>query len=255
MKTCSVQLRSSAALILVLYCSTVLSQIDHEFTYVVGCFFNGSTELFMEFDAEELFYADFDNESIVFTVPAFFMVDPSQVYDKEHAYINAKKGKRACSALMTYFIVEEQYPEEFKEPPDSILYTFEEVQRGVENRLICFVTHFYPPPIKVSWTRNNQPVTEGVSTSRFYPNKDRIFYYFSTLKFTPSDGDIYSCTVEHVALEMPQTRTWEPDFSHQTLGVGLDIYCGVGLVVGLLGVGVGTFLIAKGLQENQLHVM
>lgn len=36
----------------------------------------------------------------------------------------------------------------------------------------------------------------------------------------------------------------EPEFSHQS--VGLDVFCGVGLSVGLLGVAVGTFLIVKG---------
>lgn len=37
----------------------------------------------------------------------------------------------------------------------------------------------------------------------------------------------------------------EPDFSHDS-SVGPDVYCGVGLAVGLLGVAAGTFLMVKG---------
>uniref|UniRef100_A0A8P4KDJ9 Ig-like domain-containing protein n=1 Tax=Dicentrarchus labrax TaxID=13489 RepID=A0A8P4KDJ9_DICLA len=93
-------------------------------------------------------------------------------------------------------------------PPESILYPAEDVQFGVENSLTCFVNHFYPPYIKVSWTKNGRPVSEGVSLSRYYPNNDQTFHQFSTLTFTPMEGDMYSCTVEHSALDSPKTRIW-----------------------------------------------
>lgn len=37
---------------------------------------------------------------------------------------------------------------------------------------------------------------------------DQTFHMFSTLKFTPGEWDIYSCTVVHSALEEPKTKTW-----------------------------------------------
>ena len=94
-----------------------------------------------------------------------------------------------------------------KDPPQSIIYPAEDVELGVENSLICFVNHIFPPYIEVSWTKNGRPVSEGV-LSRYYPNNDQTFHQFSTLTFTPSEGDIYSCTVEHLALEKPKTRFW-----------------------------------------------
>ncbi|KAL2092143.1 hypothetical protein ACEWY4_011941 [Coilia grayii] len=72
--------------------------------------------------------------------------------------------------------------------------------------LICFVNHFYPPSITVRWTRNNMAVTDGVNQSRYRMNTDATFHLFSTLDFTPQEGDIYACTVEHQALAQPSTQ-------------------------------------------------
>uniref|UniRef100_A0A8C6LY59 Immunoglobulin C1-set domain-containing protein n=1 Tax=Nothobranchius furzeri TaxID=105023 RepID=A0A8C6LY59_NOTFU len=38
---------------------------------------------------------------------------------------------------------------------------------------------------------------------------DRSFHIFSSLNFVPKDGDIYSCTVEHEALEEPKNWSWK----------------------------------------------
>lgn len=94
------------------------------------------------------------------------------------------------------------------DPPEIVLFSSDKVELGVENSLICFVNHFYPPSINVTWTKNGHPVSTGVSLSRYFPNKDQTFHQFSTLTFTPSEGDFYSCTVEHSALETPKTRIW-----------------------------------------------
>ncbi|CAN9514229.1 unnamed protein product [Ophioblennius macclurei] len=250
MKTCSSHLRRSAVLIVVLHSFTAICQIDHEITYVVGCFNNFSTQAQYEFDSEEMMYANFADNTFVYNFPAFFMFDPTKVFDTEHFLRNARKAKKSCSAIVTFVDAEEKHPPENKDPPDSVLYSARQVKFGTENTLVCFVNHFFPPLIKVSWTKNNQPVSEGVSLSRYYPNSDRTFHQFSTLKFTPKKGDIYTCTVEHMALESPTTRIWESNESLEDHTVGLDIYCGVGLGLGFLGVAIGTFLIVKGLEKK-----
>ena len=88
------------------------------------------------------------------------------------------------------------------------MYVHDEVRLGSENTLICYVTGFYPPRLTVKWTRNNNNVTQGVSSSQIHINNDGTFNQFSTLKFTPQEGDMYTCTVEHSALEGPMTRYW-----------------------------------------------
>ncbi|XP_071325277.1 H-2 class II histocompatibility antigen, A-U alpha chain-like [Trachinotus anak] len=236
-------MRRAAVIILILnHCA--FSEIAHEIVRFVGCFDNGTTEVLFEYDAEEILYVDFERQELVYTVPPFLVSDPSEMFEGLRVYIDAVKGKRVCSAVLTFFKLEEKNPPEEEDPPESVLYPAEDVQPGVENSLICFVNHFYPPFIKVSWTKNGHPVSEGVSLSRYYANNDQTFYQFSTLTFTPTEDDIYSCTVEHSALERPRTKIWEPEFSHQSQGP--DIFCGVGLTLGFLGVTAGTILIVKG---------
>ncbi|XP_059194417.1 H-2 class II histocompatibility antigen, A-U alpha chain-like [Centropristis striata] len=244
MKTCSPDMKLTALVILMINSYCAFSQIPHEVLYVIGCFEAGETQVQFEFDAEEILYVDFDREEVVYTVPRFIVDDVSKIFDNLNVFKNAKKAKNACQPILEVYKLEERSPPEETDPPENVLYPADDVQLGVENSLVCFVNHFYPPHIKVTWTRNGQQVLEGVSLSRYYPNNDQTFHQFSTLTFTPREGDIYSCTVEHLALDRPQTRIWEPNFSPHS--VGLDVYCGVGLTVGLLGVAAGTFLMVKG---------
>ncbi|XP_041843019.1 LOW QUALITY PROTEIN: H-2 class II histocompatibility antigen, A-U alpha chain-like [Melanotaenia boesemani] len=236
-------LKRSALIILMLNSFCAFLQKAHEITYVVGCFENGTTETLLEFDSDEVFYVDFEKGEVEYTGPYMPGFDPSQLFQDLQIYKNALRNSKACKAIVAYGTIMEKQPSEEKDPPESILYTAEEVDKGVENSLICFVNHFYPPLIKVTWTKNGQPVSEGVSLSRYYPNQDQTFHQFSTLTFTPTETDIYSCTVEHMALDRPQTRIWEPDFHHQHFE--LDVFCSVGLILGLLGIVAGTFLIVK----------
>ncbi|XP_038567428.1 RLA class II histocompatibility antigen, DP alpha-1 chain-like [Micropterus salmoides] len=237
-------MKCSALIILMLNSFCAFSEIPHEIIYFVGCFVNGTAEVQFEFDGEEILYVDFPKEEIIYTVPRFINPDPSQILVGLSILRDALENKDFCSFFTVIGAEIAKIPPEEKNPPESILYPAEEAQLGVENSLTCFVNHFYPPDIKVSWTKNGRPVSEGVSLSRYHPNDDQTFHQFSTLAFTPREGDIYSCTVEHSALEWPKTRIWELDLNQPSLGP--DIFCGVGLTLGLMGIAVGVFLIAKG---------
>ncbi|XP_023118328.2 H-2 class II histocompatibility antigen, A-Q alpha chain-like isoform X1 [Amphiprion ocellaris] len=243
---CSSNMKLSAGLILLLHSLGIVAQFVHDITYIVGCFEDTTTIAQYEFDGEEILYADFDRQQVVYTIPPYLVPDPVHVFGDLHVYRNALKARRACAGVVAYCKVEGIHPEEVKDPPESFIYPEDEVILGLENSLICFVNHFYPPSINVSWTKNGLPVSEGMSLSQYYPNSDQTFHRFSMLTFTPSEGDVYSCTVEHSALDTPKTRIWDVEFpkSHQSLIA--DVYCGVGLSLGLLGVAVGTFLIVKG---------
>lgn len=95
------------------------------------------------------------------------------------------------------------------DPPSSpMIYTRNYVVLGQKNTLICHVTGFYPAPVNVSWTKNEQKVTEGTSINKPYPKTDGTFDQISRLDFIPEQGDIYSCSVQHPALDQPVTRLW-----------------------------------------------
>uniref|UniRef100_A0A8C6V278 Ig-like domain-containing protein n=1 Tax=Neogobius melanostomus TaxID=47308 RepID=A0A8C6V278_9GOBI len=190
----------------------------------LGCFYNGTVEVIYEIDGDLALYADFQNNVIVSTVPPYVQFD---IGPYPNIFSNTLKAKRACLVAQT---IAKEILKDTEAP---------EVQ---ENHLICFVNRFYPPRVKVTWTKNNRPVSAGVSTSSYMPNNDQTFHCFSTLTITPEHGDVYSCTVEHAALETPTTRIWGEFLTY----LALDLYCGGGLTVAFVGVAIGTFLIVKG---------
>lgn len=195
-------------------------------------------------------YADFQKNEIVLTAPPYIHLDISQF---PTLFRNAVKARNACylGQAMAEEILKDIVAPEVQDPPETMLYPADEVWKGVENSLVCFVTHFHPPPIKVTWTKNNHPVLKGVSISSYMPNKDQTFRVFSTLTFIPEHGDVYSCTVEHPALDTPTTRILDVDLwttSYEDLT--FDLYCGAGLTVAFVGVALGTFFIIKGRYKH-----
>uniref|UniRef100_A0A3B4D3N0 Ig-like domain-containing protein n=1 Tax=Pygocentrus nattereri TaxID=42514 RepID=A0A3B4D3N0_PYGNA len=128
--------------------------------------------------------------------------------------------------------------------PQSSIYSKDDVELGSNNTLICFITAFYPPRIGVWWTKNNANVTDGVRFSRFYPIGDGTFNLVSRLSVIPEKGDIYTCTVEHVALDRHLTKTWDVQVAMPN--VGPIAFCGVGLGLGLIGVIAGIVFLIKG---------
>ncbi|XP_036071674.1 RLA class II histocompatibility antigen, DP alpha-1 chain-like [Oryzias melastigma] len=241
-------IKSFAATHLMIWSFVASSQDKHELSYFVGSFRNGSSEALLEFDSDEVFYVDFERKTVVCTGPSSIKGKISEILQSLNLYNSARKNIAVTMALVEYFTAQTEEQEKIDPPEEMFLYTTAEVHSGVENTIICFVSGFYPPAIKVRWTKNGNPVSEGVSRSRYYPNKDQSFYHFSTLSFTPSETDVYSCTVEHPALESPRTVLWEPEFHHQHHN--LDIFFAVSLGLGLLGVATGICLFIKALERS-----
>uniref|UniRef100_A0A668A2Y8 Ig-like domain-containing protein n=1 Tax=Myripristis murdjan TaxID=586833 RepID=A0A668A2Y8_9TELE len=211
----------------------VRAEVLHQTIQVIGCSASNG-EFMVGLDTEEEWYADFKNHRGVIVLPKF--ADPVSY---EGLYQMAVGTLKTCKANLATLDGAYNNPPKSVSPASTI-YTRNRVQLDVENHLICHVSGFFPAPVSVYWTRNDQIVTEGTSINTPYPSKDGTFTQISTLKFTPQQGDIYSCTVQHPALEQPLTRVWGDP------GIGPVVFCGLGLTVGLLGVATGTFFLIKG---------
>nr|AAD39869.1 MHC class II antigen [Ictalurus punctatus] len=194
-------------------------------------------------DGEEMFYADFEKKDIVNALPPF--ADPGE-FTGGFAFAESKTAN--CQANLQVLSVEFKDKPLPQDAPQSSIYARTGVQLGSENLLICHASRFFPPPVRVRWTKNNLDVTDKSSLSQYYPNDDETFNQFSHLPFTPQEGDVYTCTVQHEALQTPDTRTWEVNVDLPS--VGPAVFCGVGVAVGLLGVATGTFFLVKGNQCN-----
>lgn len=79
----------------------------------MACFDNGKTEVQVEFDTEEIVYADFEKQELVYTVPKFVMLDPSKMLGDITVYNDAKKSKNTCSKVVAYCTaMEKDLPDE-----------------------------------------------------------------------------------------------------------------------------------------------
>ncbi|XP_032443171.1 HLA class II histocompatibility antigen, DQ beta 1 chain-like isoform X3 [Xiphophorus hellerii] len=103
--------------------------------------------------------------------------------------------------------------------------------------LVCSAYNFYPKQIQITWLRNDQEVTEGVSNTDVIPDGELYYQFHSYLEYTPTSGERISCMVEHVTLWEPRIIVWNnslPEGEKTKIVVGL---CGLifGLVIFLSG--------------------
>lgn len=75
---------------------------------MVGCFDDGTTEVQYEFDAEEIMHVDFERSEVVYTVPRFLIINPSQAFQSLQVYNNAVKAKNTCPAILSFWLIEEK---------------------------------------------------------------------------------------------------------------------------------------------------
>uniref|UniRef100_A0A673KGH8 Zgc:123107 n=1 Tax=Sinocyclocheilus rhinocerous TaxID=307959 RepID=A0A673KGH8_9TELE len=139
-------------------------------------------------DGEEAWHADFNQKTGVVTLPDF--ADPMSF---PGFYEVSLADQEVCKQNLFWLAIVFNMNDVqlFTDPPETSIYPRNDVQLAVENTLICHVTGFFPPPVNVSWTKNNVVVTEGVSLSQYRPRSDGTFHVFSSLKITPEERDIY----------------------------------------------------------------
>uniref|UniRef100_A0A3B5Q532 HLA class II histocompatibility antigen, DQ beta 1 chain-like n=1 Tax=Xiphophorus maculatus TaxID=8083 RepID=A0A3B5Q532_XIPMA len=98
--------------------------------------------------------------------------------------------------------------------------------------LVCSAYNFYPKQIQITWLRNDQEVTEGVSNTDVIPDGELYYQFHSYLEYTPTSGERISCMVEHVTLWEPRIIVWNnslPEGEKTKIVVGL-----CGLIIGLV---------------------
>ncbi|XP_043102148.1 HLA class II histocompatibility antigen, DP alpha 1 chain-like [Puntigrus tetrazona] len=215
------------------------AEIVHEYFGIHGCSETDGEDMH-GLDEEEMWHADFNQKRGVLTLPDFAI--PIEFYGFYEESVIEMTGCKSDVAFLTKMF---KSPPPEMDAPQTSVYPKDDVELGVQNTLICHVTGFYPPSLSISWTKNNVNVTEGISLSQYRPRADGTFSIFSTFTFTPAEGDIYSCTVNHRALQSQhQTITWDVEVALPS--VGPAVFCGVGLTLGMLGVAAGTFFLIKG---------
>lgn len=201
-------------------------------------------EFMFDFDGDEIFHVDIKNRETVWRLKEF---GTFASFEAQGALANIAVDKANLEIMMK----RSNYTPNTNVPPEITVFPNTAVELGEPNILICFIDKFSPPVLNVTWLRNGKPVTTGVSETVFLPRQDHLFRKFYYLPFLPSNEDYYDCKVEHWSLEKPLIQHWEFEALTPLPETTENVVCGLGLVVGLVGIIVGTVLIIKGVRKGQ----
>ncbi|XP_043938090.1 uncharacterized protein LOC122810576 [Protopterus annectens] len=195
-------------------------QVDHVLRQSTTCQKDiPSGDFGFYFDGDEMFYVDLDSKEVVYKLPEF-----EKVFSFEAQY--GLQELAVCFFNLDIYIKRSRGISGPKVPPEVKIYPSRPVEVGKPSTLICHAGGFFPTVLNVSWSKNGSPLEEGITTTDFYPEKIFAFQRFSYLNFIPDEGDIYSCTVEHPALDRPTTVFWQAEkpLLHENRTVSLSIH-------------------------------
>ncbi|ELV10948.1 HLA class II histocompatibility antigen, DP alpha 1 chain [Tupaia chinensis] len=220
-------------------------QADHVSTYLAFTqTHRPSGEYMSQLDGDEVFYVDQDKRETIWSLEEF-----------GHAFsFDAQGALQNFAVVKSYLNVLTQrsnHTQASNEPPEVTVFPKKSVELGQPNVLICHMDKFFPPVLNVTWLRNGQPVTDGVAESLFLPTTEFRFHKFLYLTFVPSAEDVYDCRVEHWGLEEPLLMHWEAQEPVLVPETTETVVCALGLVLGLVGIIVGTVFIIKALRSSR----
>ncbi|XP_020794413.1 H-2 class II histocompatibility antigen, A-Q alpha chain-like [Boleophthalmus pectinirostris] len=222
--------------VLVLFCTFASVHGIHQLCHNVACFDTGATQLTLTADGDRILYVDFNNKSIVWNarVPSYYHSVYSFNYTINFQFqckfhLNTWKQDSTISKIPA--------------APEVLIYPKEDVKNQINNTLICFVRNFFPPIIKIQWTKNEEVIASDDPFEKMIPGSDGTFQVFSMLSFVPAHGDIYSCSVRHQTLKEPVVRFFE--FHSSGTDIGPMVYCAICTSLGIAAFISGTFLFLK----------
>uniref|UniRef100_A0A3B1J533 Ig-like domain-containing protein n=1 Tax=Astyanax mexicanus TaxID=7994 RepID=A0A3B1J533_ASTMX len=74
--------------------------------------------------------------------------------------------------------------------------------------LICSAYNFYPKHINITWLRDGQRVTGGVTYTEEMADGDWYYQSHAYLEYDPKPWENISCLVEHASFKQPRTYQW-----------------------------------------------
>ncbi|KAM5145818.1 class I histocompatibility antigen, F10 alpha chain-like isoform 2-T2 [Mantella aurantiaca] len=109
-------------------------------------------------------------------------------------------------------------------------------------RLQCLVYGFHPRAVAVKWVRNGVDHLPSEEITPILPHPDGTYQIRVTAEVPTTEGDTYSCHVDHSSLEDETLSVkWEPDNGSSTIVI-IAIVCAIAAVLIALVVGIVFYM-------------
>lgn len=229
---------------LVLFATLTSIHGMHKLCHNAACFDNDVTQISVTFDADDLLYVDFSNKSVVWQsrIPSYVYSVYTYNFSVNFQFqckFHLERWKRDTSVSVV------------PAAPEVLIYPKDEVIEHMDNTLICFARNFFPPTVKIKWTKNREVVAfDDDPFKKMIPASEGTFQVFSRLNFVPKDGDVFGCIVEHETLKEPAVRFFE--FHSSEAATGPTAYCAICMTVGIIAFAAGVFLFCKDIQHQNV---
>ncbi|KAM9846033.1 beta-2-microglobulin-like isoform 1-T2 [Aulostomus maculatus] len=93
-------------------------------------------------------------------------------------------------------------------PPMVQVYSRLPGEFGKPNTLICHVSGFHPPEIRIQLLKDGQELADSRQTDLAF-EENWQYHVTKHVAFTPWKGEHFSCRVTHMG--KPSSISWEPD--------------------------------------------
>ncbi|XP_033837423.2 rano class II histocompatibility antigen, A beta chain-like [Periophthalmus magnuspinnatus] len=190
--------------------------------------YNSTEEKFIGYTEEAMKIAD------VFNKNTYYLEEQKRTLENSLQYISE-----------TMKIVDAAAPQE----PQVRVFSTKTGSSDHPGILVCSAYSFYPKPLTLTWFRNEEEVTSGVTFTDEMSNGNWLYQKHSYLEYTPTAADHISCMVEHASLRTPKLYPWEnfPESRRNKLIVGTG-----GLLLGLAFIIVGVVYYIKHMRGHVL---
>ncbi|XP_067169936.1 class II histocompatibility antigen, B-L beta chain-like [Apteryx mantelli] len=183
-------------------------------------------------------YVHFDCDLGVYVADSPLGEPSAKYWNSQRDIIEEKQAKVDTYCRHNYGVVT-PFSVERRVQPKVLVSPMQSGSLPQKDRLLCYVTGFYPPEIEVKWFKNGREETERMVATDVIQNGDWTYQVLVMLESMPQSGDTYTCQVEHASLQQPLTQHWvaQSDTARSKMLTGVG-----GLVLGLIFLALGLVL-------------